>query len=408
MIPSAFARHVPLAVVAARHPILASVAAPDRTALQRVVAGTPWRLAPPGPYEDAVVRGEIPTREGSWHDAFNLAAFARFPAAKAALHRRVHALRGGAGAGRRTPEQDALTLLDEAALVVAGPDAALASFERARTRGDLGAMDRVVRDGALSVVCFGHALLEHLLFARPAIGAGVVPLPCVRPRPHDAAIDDALATAITGGRFDRPRFSPTLPWPDPVVEAWCDPLGSASASCHDDAAMSDELTRGPMRRRAFVLYEGTRTPHRSCGIALAEAFGRPTPAYQSLRRGGITGEGTCGAIVAGQLLLGELLGDPDPTGKVTPQLRAAMTRYLARVRDELDRGGVASTVCNDMTAPHGEFTGPARHQFCTRVVAQVAQLLDETLREHGVAIAAEPVALADGTVFDPTRDDAER
>lgn len=142
--------------------------------------------------------------------------------------------------------------------------------------------------------------------------------------------------------------------------------------------------KGPIRSKAFVLYEGTTTPHRSCGIALAEAFDRPSAAYQSLRRGGITGQGTCGAVVAGQLLLGEFLGDPDPTGKVTPQLRAAMLRYLDRVEHELDRGPSATLICNDMTAPHGEFLGEARHRFCTNVVAQVAQLIDETLREQGV------------------------
>ena len=68
------------------------------------------------------------------------------------------------------------------------------------------------------------------------------------------------------------------------------------------------------RTRAFVLYEGVQVRHRSCGIALAETFGLPTPAYQALRRGGITGAGTCGALRAGEQVLGELLGDPDPTG----------------------------------------------------------------------------------------------
>ena len=43
------------------------------------------------------------------------------------------------------------------------------------------------------------------------------------------------------------------------------------------------------RAKADVLYAGVATPHRSCGIALAETFGLPTPAYQALRRGGITG-----------------------------------------------------------------------------------------------------------------------
>src|ERR1700689_4091414 len=81
------------------------------------------------------------------------------------------------------------------------------------------------------------------------------------------------------------------------------------------------------RAKAFVPYEGVRTPHRSCGIALAETFGLPTRAYQSLRRGGITGKGACGAIRAGEQVLGELLGDPDPTGQVTPELRAAVAWY---------------------------------------------------------------------------------
>ena len=149
--------------------------------------------------------------------------------------------------------------------------------------------------------------------------------------------------------------------------------------------------QGPIRSKALVLYEGTTTPHRSSPIALAEAFDRPSAAYQSLRRGGITGQGTCGAVVAGQLLLGEFLGDPDPTGNVTPQLRAAMLRYLERVELELDRGSSPTLICNDMTAPHGEFLGEARHRFCTHVVAQVAQLVDETLREQGIAHEPKPI-----------------
>src|SRR6476659_5975077 len=81
------------------------------------------------------------------------------------------------------------------------------------------------------------------------------------------------------------------------------------------------------RDKAFVLYEGVKTPHRSCGIALAETFNLPTPAYQALRRGGITGKGACGAIRAGEQVLGELLGDPRPTGAVTPVRREAVTWY---------------------------------------------------------------------------------
>ena len=63
------------------------------------------------------------------------------------------------------------------------------------------------------------------------------------------------------------------------------------------------------RDAAYVLYEGIRTPHRSCGIAIAETFGLPTRPYQALRKGGITGTGTCGAMRAGEQALGEILGE---------------------------------------------------------------------------------------------------
>ncbi len=165
--------------------------------------------------------------------------------------------------------------------------------------------------------------------------------------------------------------------------------------------------RGPIRSKALLLYEGTRTPHRSCGIALAETFDRPTAPYQALRRGGITGHGTCGAVVAGQLLLGELLGDPNPTGKVTASLAAAAADYARRIETQLDRGPSPDLICNNMVAAHGDFSGPARHRFCTNVVGQVAQLVDELLREHEIAHRPGPVLLEDGTVFDPGREQSD-
>jgi hypothetical protein len=132
------------------------------------------------------------------------------------------------------------------------------------------------------------------------------------------------------------------------------------------------------RDKAFILYEGVRTPHRSCGIAIAETFSLATPAYQSLRRGGITGKGSCGAIRAGEQVLGELLGDPDPTGAVTPELRAAIAwfqdAWLARLR-----ANNPDIVCDHLVRPHGDFSGPARKAFCTNLAAEVAALAAEAL-----------------------------
>ena len=142
---------------------------------------------------------------------------------------------------------------------------------------------------------------------------------------------------------------------------------------------SDEVAYiAAAREKAFFLYEGVRTPHRSCGIALAETFGLPTPAYQALRRGGITGTGTCGAIRAGEQVLGELLGDPSPTGAVTPALREAVVWYQDAWQRRLvpDQPDI---ICNHLVRPHGDFAGPARKAFCTSLAADVAALTAEAL-----------------------------
>ena len=141
-----------------------------------------------------------------------------------------------------------------------------------------------------------------------------------------------------------------------------------------------------LRERTRVLYEGKVTPHRSCGIALAEAFGTATHPYQALRRGGLTGEGQCGAIVAGQLLLGELLGDPDPIGPPRPALREAMVAYRAEIARRLDGGGATSQVCNDLLARFPVFQSEERALYCTDLVATVAEVVAGIALAHGAAI----------------------
>ncbi len=131
------------------------------------------------------------------------------------------------------------------------------------------------------------------------------------------------------------------------------------------------------RARADTLYAGVVTPHRSCGIALAETFGLPTGSYQALRKGGITGEGPCGAIAAGVLVLGELLGDPSPTGMPTPALRDAVPRYRAAIAVKIDLA--VDTSCNARTARFPSFGDPARLAYCTSVAAIVAETVAEVL-----------------------------
>ena len=135
-------------------------------------------------------------------------------------------------------------------------------------------------------------------------------------------------------------------------------------------------------RKAHTLYAGREVAHRSCGIALAETFSLPPAPYQALRKGGITGEGECGAIKAGELVLGELLGEPDPTGAVTDELRLAAGHYRRRWDERVDRGpggACGSIVCNDLTSVFEDFMGEPRQMFCTSIAATVAEIVAEIL-----------------------------
>ncbi len=148
--------------------------------------------------------------------------------------------------------------------------------------------------------------------------------------------------------------------------------------------MTEREQVAALREKARVLYEGKRVAHRSCGIALAETFGVPTRPYQALRRGGLTGLGPCGAVQAGRLILGEVFGDPSPTGPVTPALREAMTWFegeLARRAPDAVRGS-----CNALTAGFSSFGSEERAGFCTGLATTVAEVLAETVLRLGSAL----------------------
>ncbi len=152
-------------------------------------------------------------------------------------------------------------------------------------------------------------------------------------------------------------------------------------------SMADLIARA--QQLAFTLYDGQLVPHRSCGIAIAQTFGLPSAPYQALRRGGLTGCGECGAIKAGELVLGELLGDPDPTGPPTEALKRAAWRYRALWQQRAVPHS-ASIICNDLTAPFAEFHSTARHHHCTELASQVAGCVAQVLMEEGVAPPIAP------------------
>lgn len=144
------------------------------------------------------------------------------------------------------------------------------------------------------------------------------------------------------------------------------------------------------RAKALVLYEGKVTAHRSCGICLAETFGLPWRPYEALRRGGITGEGACGAIRAGEMILGDLLGPESAVDPAPEAMKEAIAFYQRRWNERQAEAGWRDTICNTLTAPFGDFHTEPRAEFCTSMAADAAALVAETLVRAGHRFRIEP------------------
>ncbi len=153
--------------------------------------------------------------------------------------------------------------------------------------------------------------------------------------------------------------------------------------------MTDRERIAALREKARILYEGKQVAHRSCGISIAETFALGTRPYQALRGGGISGLGPCGAIQAGRLVLGELLGDPDPTGPVTPALREAIAHYDAEIARRMP--GTQHATCTSLVSRFPVFHSEERLMHCAGLATTVAEVLAETLDRFGVPLPDAPI-----------------
>lgn len=86
-------------------------------------------------------------------------------------------------------------------------------------------------------------------------------------------------------------------------------------------------------------------------------------------------------MMAGVLVLGELLGDPDPTGMPTAELRRAIPMYREKIKEKLDLQVDSS--CNARVAAQGDFGGTVRKRYCTELASLVAETVAEVLWELG-------------------------
>jgi len=192
---------------------------PPVEAFAKVFEGDPpVRFVPPDPrrrrgapvdvralYDARItIEGAVPTRSRCWHDLMNALVWGTFPRAKAALHARQHRLIAARiepdarGLPPRSPELDALALIDEGGVVVLASDPA--SVRASLRPGKPGTLRAHVESGAADAVVFGHAVYESLaLGVRPAVVAAVVLGRRGRAADVVRAADGALAAALDDG-----------------------------------------------------------------------------------------------------------------------------------------------------------------------------------------------------------------
>ena len=169
-------------------------------------------------YEAFIFRTRcVPTRD-NLHDLLNGVCWLRFPAIKRHLNamQAEQIAANGVGA-KRGPVRDALTLLDENALLLCGP----ARLRDAHRRHDWHTL--FVRERGLwaqtRVVSFGHALLEklvqpyksitaHVLWVDlPGLGAGADPAH-LDASAFDTALEHHLPLALTAAHLASKPFVP--------------------------------------------------------------------------------------------------------------------------------------------------------------------------------------------------------
>jgi hypothetical protein len=155
------------------------------------------------------LEGVVPTRARCWHDFMNALVWGTFPHAKRALHvRQYRAIAARVAPGDRslppvrTPELDALALVDEGGIAVLAtdPEPVREALEARRP----GALRAQIAAGAAEALVFGHAIYESLaLGVAPAVAAALV---IARDRSEPDAVraaDAGLARTLEEGSWLR-------------------------------------------------------------------------------------------------------------------------------------------------------------------------------------------------------------
>ncbi|MER2554596.1 MAG: DUF3025 domain-containing protein [Thauera sp.] len=134
-------------------------------------SGAPIRfVAPPvneqvGYEERIFASGEVPTRDGDWHDFFNALAWCAWPRTKSACNRlHVDELRAREAAGPpgRGPRRDALTQFDECGIIVVSADAEITALLAAHEWEEAFWRRRARLLASTRFLVFGHGSWDQL------------------------------------------------------------------------------------------------------------------------------------------------------------------------------------------------------------------------------------------------------
>ena len=168
------------------------------------------------PYEAGIARtGYVPTRS-NLHDFFNALIFLHFPRAKAQLNRLQSAAIARDGVREvRGSVRDAATLIDENAVLIITERADMVELLRGHDWLALFQERRAVWKLEVSVVAFGHALLEKLVRPYKAITAHAVHVSLPSSSPiHE--IDSWIAESLD----ERLSSSRLMPLPVLGIPGW--------------------------------------------------------------------------------------------------------------------------------------------------------------------------------------------
>ncbi len=143
----------------------------DRIPRPAFTAQTPELLTDGLHYEQRIAAGRLATRERNWHDLLNALVWLRYPRIKHALNAGQLAGIAQVGTRQRTRAQCAMTHFDEGGAIVLVSDPHLLELWDAHEWHGLFVAHRAAWGQRITPLVFGHAVLEHALFAESLLVA---------------------------------------------------------------------------------------------------------------------------------------------------------------------------------------------------------------------------------------------